>query len=293
MVMNDNDSDLPFELRAAVNKLAAHTASDEVVKRSLASISRREDDCIERRSSHASAWHLRRWTLAATLAVCILWFGAQSELWAQVAVDFQQSALPVESNPDTSPTKLPTSSTDVTISPVFRFILLLHVSTLLLGLLGMAIVWLLSCCEIWTAAFKRERRGHWTRTILSISIVTYAVGILFGCVWASAMWGSAWRWDPREAFALVTLCGGVVWRLSIMGKCLNDMVACIRHAIVACLTFWLAILGVFLGSTYAAEIHSYGFPSAVPNIIVVILAVNLAMIGAAALFKRSAWREIA
>ncbi len=43
------------------------------------------------------------------------------------------------------------------------------------------------------------------RSMLRIAVSLLAVGIFLGAVWANVSWGSYWSWDPKEAWALVTL----------------------------------------------------------------------------------------
>ncbi|MCD8265787.1 MAG: cytochrome c biogenesis protein CcsA [Prevotellaceae bacterium] len=43
------------------------------------------------------------------------------------------------------------------------------------------------------------------RSVLRLAVSLLAVGIFLGAVWANVAWGAYWQWDPKEAWALVTL----------------------------------------------------------------------------------------
>ena len=43
------------------------------------------------------------------------------------------------------------------------------------------------------------------RDVLRPAVFLLATGIFLGAVWANVSWGSYWSWDPKEAWALVTL----------------------------------------------------------------------------------------
>ena len=43
------------------------------------------------------------------------------------------------------------------------------------------------------------------REVLRPAVFLLATGIFLGAVWANVSWGSYWSWDPKEAWALVTL----------------------------------------------------------------------------------------
>lgn len=250
------------------------------------------------RSTNGLATQGRRWRLriavAASFLFCVLWFGAQTETWGRVTHDFQHLSV---REPAGAPAETPDAQVidrDASVSPWLRFVLILHVFSLLTGLVGMFASWL---CSVWywIVAAWRLTNGHrprtsWCQRVHLCALVAYGVGIALGCVWAQAAWGGVWRWDPREAFALITLGIGMIWYTSNKVSCLGDPIEqAICEAFVASLAFWLIALLYILAVVYAPGGQSYGFPSPVPTIVLCLFGVNLLLLLASCLSKR--WRR--
>ena len=51
-----------------------------------------------------------------------------------------------------------------------------------------------------------ERLREIDRNILYPATGLLAAGIILGSIWAKSAWGSYWSWDPKETWALITLC---------------------------------------------------------------------------------------
>jgi ABC-type transport system involved in cytochrome c biogenesis permease subunit len=112
-----------------------------------------------------------------------------------------------------------------------------------------------------------------------IALIAYGLGIVFGCCWAQSVWGAAWRWDPREAFTLLTLGIGTIWYVG-SGRMGGSFRLLTHKALVASLAFWFIVLMYSLAGIYAARLHTYGFPSRAPSIIACLLVINLSILAA-------------
>lgn len=53
--------------------------------------------------------------------------------------------------------------------------------------------------------------------LLRVAVFTLAAGIFLGAIWANLSWGTYWSWDPKEAWALVTL---IVYAIPLHGNSL-------------------------------------------------------------------------
>ena len=44
-----------------------------------------------------------------------------------------------------------------------------------------------------------------SQLLLYPAVFLLTIGIFLGAVWANVSWGTYWSWDPKEAWALITL----------------------------------------------------------------------------------------
>jgi len=112
------------------------------------------------------------------------------------------------------------------------------------------------------------------------------IGTVLGGIWADQSWGRFWGWDPKENGALIIVLwnavilhcrwGGLVRQRGLM--CL----AVFGNVVTAWSWFGTNMLGIGL--------HSYGFTSAAFRGLVVFVAVQLAVVGLAAI-PRARWRS--
>lgn len=206
-----------------------------------------------------------RWTSAMASLLLILWFGAQTAAWGQVARNLQQTAI-AESSVITSPSNPPQE-----FGAVMRFVLLVHVFSLLGGMLGLMVVWMRSHWD-WLLSIGRPTKvPHRTGKIHVFALSLYGLGIVLGSCWSQATFGTPWRWDPREAFALLTLCAGVVWFQSVDEVPNTSFPQVIRRAVIAALSFGLIMVMQGLAIPYSRKSQSYGFPTT----ILILLITNL------------------
>jgi hypothetical protein len=219
---------------------------------------------------------------AASMLLCVLWLGATTETWAQVAQDFQSKSAPVSP----APPAIENPDAEATVGQLRRFVLILHVFTLTVGLAGMLLAWAL---EMWSwIVGKPVRLQRWLERVLLSSMTSWTVGVVLGCVWSQWTWGRIWGWDPRGAFALFTLGILVVWYIGILRGDSSDEIDNpeLRRSLTATVAFWMIILGYVLSSFYAGQIHSYGYPSAAPTIVTGLFAVNLIIVLTVHLWRR-------
>ncbi len=114
------------------------------------------------------------------------------------------------------------------------------------------------------------------------------VGTVLGGIWADQSWGRFWGWDPKENGALII----VIWNAVILHCRWGGLVrqrglmclAVFGNVVTAWSWFGTNMLGIGL--------HSYGFTNAAFQGLVVFVALQLAIIGLAAI-PRARWRSAA
>ena len=87
------------------------------------------------------------------------------------------------------------------------------------------------------------------------------LGIFLGAVWANTAWGSAWSWDPKETWALITWLTYTVFLHLRMNLGWTG-----RRAIFASMIGFAMVLVTYFGVNYLPYIgggmHSYAEPIA-------------------------------
>ena len=217
-----------------------------------------------------------RYALAAACSIILFMFlVASTDAWAQVTQDYSlpsNEPRPISEFAES----IPAENIDEQ-SPGFgtRILLLSHVSSLMLGLLAMAIAWLIVTgkCLIGHRRPSVRVPESWSieRRILALGVLLYAAGVLFGGAWSLLTWGSPWRWDPREVMGLFTLTISGLW-LEMLGSCKTaknfTQSNNTRIASLSTFAFGTVFLMVPIGSQFAAvqqasqQPHSFGGPVA-------------------------------
>lgn len=92
------------------------------------------------------------------------------------------------------------------------------------------------------------------RSLLKVAVFFLMAGIFLGAMWANISWGSYWSWDPKEAWALVTL---IVYSIPLHQESLpwfrSD-----KHYRLYCLLCLLCLLMTYFGVNYLlGGMHSY------------------------------------
>ncbi len=227
-------------------------------------------------SKIAARTNTKQWLLVAASFLVFCMCGiASTEGWAQIAKDL--------SAPINEPQPLSTlaEKTANSLQPpnemgfALRLVLIAHVTLLTLGLSGMAATWLIAILSYFLEHWRKSRENsiaHSTqRYLLFYSTLLYAVGIILGAVWAQAIWGRLWSWDPRETFGLFTIAFAVLWMRSIDWRVQSEPERRYHSATSASLaTIAIGSIGLMfvLGNRYAAAVHSYGLAAlTLPNFV--------------------------
>ncbi len=232
----------------------------------------------------------RRWrprpvsTIALSATLCALWFGAQTPLWARVYAGYG-----LESGPTALAAAIPYHE------PGLRFLLLLHVSGLTVGLLGMFVVWAQMMVRWSWSVSKGQTLSLAVTPRLSrvhrIMLTCCGAGLVLGCLWSLLERGLAWSWAPPEVAALFSVGIGTLWYLANRSQmAVQSLQSATLQVVTASLAFWLIAVLNAVASSYAAQGHTYGFPSKIPTLLVSLMIGNLAWL-AGAYWWRSRKRE--
>ena len=93
---------------------------------------------------------------------------------------------------------------------------------------------------------------------IQVGVVLLAAGTILGGIWADYSWGRFWGWDPKEAWALISLLG----YLALLHGRLVGWIKEFGMAVGAVLIFFLVVMAWY-GVNYVLGqgLHSYGFGS--------------------------------
>lgn len=304
----------PNELDPSVREALASMLAQDPARAELATALRRLEtlqpassalptDRAATTRQHAA--NLRRAAMAiACTTLFVMGLIASTDAWAQVTRDF---ASPLN-EPESIRTLTEPAAPDVVDDPKpglgMRMLLITHVGLLLLGLMGMAIAWVLTAGKCLIAHRRPDMRICRSRTlerrVLLSGVALYLVGVLFGCLWSQVTWGSPWHWDPKEAVCLLTIAIGLLWLgLPVASDKTQhgSRFEITTHASLATVAFGTVFLMIPLGShlTTVQASHSYnGLTYAVPTILTAILCFFVACLGVLwlsnAFAKTSNWR---
>ncbi|MHB8866856.1 MAG: cytochrome c biogenesis protein CcsA [Pirellulaceae bacterium] len=297
--MNQHEGSLAFfpdeldsEVRAALEKMLSQTPDavqlEEALKRLHGPAAPTE--AVRSTTAQRDRWRLGI-TVAASFMLCLLWSGAQTETWGRVAQDFQRSTSPEWTRAKSKTLDTRMSRRDETVGSWRRFILIVHVSGFSIGLLGLFVTWLCSVgrwlITSWWRGSDQRLGAFQPGRIHLLSLIAYGCGIVLGCIWSQATWGVPWRWDPREALALITLGIATMWyATSKLNEAGDPRGRAIRAASIASLAWWMVALLYVLSGIYGNRLHSYGFPSMLPTIVTCLWGLNML-----ALFLAYIWRK--
>ena len=206
-------------VRAALEDMLSQSPNDPQLESSMGRLRRLSQPLIPtgRMQTQQHGWRIGI-TAAASFMLCVLWLGAQTETWGRVAQDLQRTSARELADVNAATSSQSPIDQEKPASPGLRFVLILHVFGLLIGLAGMLATWVCSVWHwliaLWRQAADRRPAAAWCRSVHLSALIAYGCGIAFGCLWSQATWGGPWKWDPREAFALITLGIGTVWYTS-------------------------------------------------------------------------------
>lgn len=93
-----------------------------------------------------------------------------------------------------------------------------------------------------------------------------AIGTFLGGVWANESWGRYWGWDPKEAWALITV---VVYAFIAHMRLIPGLRGVYAFNLLSLFGFWSVIMTYFGVNFYLAGLHSYakGDPLPVPKFV--------------------------
>ena len=101
------------------------------------------------------------------------------------------------------------------IAAVLRnnFWLAVHVSAIMAGYALGVLAWGIALAWTFSTWVRRpvspDALARWTDpllTLLRFTVLLLLLGTILGAYWADCSWGRFWSWDPKEVWALVTLC---------------------------------------------------------------------------------------
>ena len=93
-----------------------------------------------------------------------------------------------------------------------------------------------------------------SRTMLYPATFLLAIGIFIGAIWANVSWGNYWSWDPKEAWALITMIVyGIAFHNTSIPWLRSDRIFNIYIALA-----FLTVLMTYFGVNYLlGGMHSY------------------------------------
>jgi len=111
-------------------------------------------------------------------------------------------------------------------------------------------------CAVAALLVKKQRE---TLTILSKlllcpAIVTLAIGIFIGAIWANVSWGQYWSWDPKETWALITL---MVYATPLHSASLPRFRSATFYHLYMLAAFLTLIITFFGVNYFLGGMHSY------------------------------------
>lgn len=162
--------------------------------------------------------------------------------------------------------------------PVLKSIwLVIHVAIITASYGFLALGALLAFFNLILMIFKTKNNhvrldGHIYRlsNILEMALIAglymLTIGTFLGGVWANESWGRYWGWDPKEAWALITV---VVYAFIAHMRLIPGLRGVYAFNLLSLFGFWSVIMTYFGVNFYLAGLHSYakGDPLPVPKFV--------------------------
>jgi ABC-type transport system involved in cytochrome c biogenesis permease subunit len=168
--------------------------------------------------------------------------------------------------------------------------LTIHVLTITLGYAAFTLAMGIGHLNLGLYFFRPDKAGLF-KTLslflyraLQVGTLFLAVGTLLGGVWASYSWGRFWGWDPKETWALIALLGYLAILHGRFAGWIKDF-----GLAIGSLVGYLLVLMAWYGVNFVlgTGLHSYGFGSGGYAYIGGFVAVEVVVIVAALLRRRS------
>ncbi len=115
--------------------------------------------------------------------------------------------------------------------------------------------WLAAHVGCVTLSYALLLVSFFRRPLLRYAVSLLAVGIFLGAVWAGEAWGSYWSWDPKEAWALVTL---LVYAIPLHSRLLPWFLPTGHYRLYSLVAFACLLMTYFGVNYFLGGLHSYG-----------------------------------
>ncbi|AFI06496.1 cytochrome c biogenesis protein [Helicobacter cetorum] len=163
----------------------------------------------------------------------------------------------------------------------------IHVSiiTASYGFLGLCFV--LGILNLVLFILRKQGRSNLDKTILSVSAINemsmilglfmLTAGNFLGGVWANESWGRYWGWDPKETWALISIC---VYALILHLRFLGSKNWPFILASSSVLGFYSILMTYFGVNYYLSGLHSYaaGDPLPIPTFLYPFVATTFILV---------------
>lgn len=127
----------------------------------------------------------------------------------------------------------------------------LHVSTIMMAYTLLLLTFIVSLVGV-AMPKQRQKMYHFSQFLLFPALMLLCYGIFIGAIWANVSWGTYWSWDPKEAWALITL---MIYAAPAHRTFSN--LSTMKYHIYMALAFF-TILMTYLGVNYfLGGMHSY------------------------------------
>ena len=184
---------------------------------------------------------------------------------------------------------------DGSISPLVPVLrdnmwLTIHVLTIMLGYAAFTLAMAMGHLNLGLYFFAPGRAGLlktlslFLHRALQVGTLFLAVGTMLGGVWASYSWGRFWGWDPKETWALIATLG----YLAILHARFVGWIKDFGMAVGSLLGYLLVLMAWYgVNFVLGTGLHSYGFGSGGYWYVGGFVALELLLITAALLRRRS------
>ncbi|MBN2105052.1 cytochrome c biogenesis protein CcsA [bacterium] len=175
--------------------------------------------------------------------------------------------------------------------------LLTHVSVItasygffsLSAILGMFTLTMISFSEKNNYSTRLIQRLTWINErsmIIGLTLVT--IGNLLGAIWANESWGRYWGWDPKETWTLIVI---LTYAIILHLRLISGISVVLSINIGSTLGIWTVLMTYIGVNFYLSGIHSYaaGEASPLPNVIYIIMGLQLLMSITATVRVRKGW----
>ena len=100
------------------------------------------------------------------------------------------------------------------------------------------------------------------------------IGTFLGGIWANESWGRYWGWDPKEAWALVSV---LVYAFILHMRLIPALAGIFTFNLATLVGIWSIIMTYFGVNYYLSGLHSYaaGDPMPIPNFVYYLVGITI------------------